>query len=189
MYEIVIGGVEQDLFDHPGPGHRTYPATDGHHHTGVDSWDALHACSSGCRDALTDDYPIRSIEPVHDAGRICDAYVFDHGHGRFHDACVYELDAAGIEDHRLPIICDDCDSVMVGPIPPSSDHPDPANYTLTVTYDNGHQDDHPFTALDAAIAHAVTIARSDAGRHPAIVLATGPDYLGPPWQRDFPTPT
>jgi hypothetical protein len=189
MYEIATGAAEQDLFDQPGPGHRTYPATDGHHYTGVDTSDVLYACTAACRDALTEDYPIRSTEVVHDAGRICDAYVFDHGNGRFHDACVYELDPAGIEDHRLPIICDHCDTVMVGPIPPNSDHPDPANYTLTVTYDNGHQDDHDFAALDAAITHAVTIARSDAGRHPAIALATGPDYQGPPWQRPIPTPT
>jgi hypothetical protein len=191
MYEIVIGNADQDLFDHPGPGHRTYRASDGHTYTGTDTWDVLHACGPPCRDALTDDYPIYATSTVHDGARTAEAaYVFDHGDGRYHDASVYPLDPTTVEDHHLPIICDRCDTVIIGPARATDDHPHPHNYTLTIRYDNGHTTDTPFAAIDAAIAQATTVARTDAARHPTITLATGPDHHGPARHRRLtPPPT
>jgi hypothetical protein len=191
MYEIAIGKAERDLFDAPGPGHRTYRASDGHAYTGTDTWDVLHACSAHCRDALTDDYPVYAAGPVRDGARTAEAaYVFEHGDGLLHDACVYPLEPDSVEDHHLPLVCAHCDTVLLGPATPTSDHPDPHNYTITVRYDNGRTSDTPFTAIDAAVAHAMSVAQTDAARHPAITLATGPDHLGPARHRRLtPPPT
>jgi hypothetical protein len=145
MYEIVIGKAERDRFDRPGPGHRTYRASDGHTYTGT--WDVLHAC-------------------------------------------VYHLDPGSIEDRHLPLVCAHCDTVLLGPATPTSDHPDPHNFTLTVRYDNGRTTDLAFAAIDAAVAHAMTVAHADAPRHPTITLTTGPDHLGPARHRRLtPPPT
>jgi hypothetical protein len=71
-YDIIFGTVERDLFSCVSSvGHRTFLALDGHHYTGVESFDSVQACE-GCLHAVvteaTADASTESVDRAQVAG-------------------------------------------------------------------------------------------------------------------------
>jgi hypothetical protein len=113
-YEIIIGTCERDLFDEvsdASDNHRTYRASDGHLYTGIDSAEALYACSTACRDKLTAAYPEHGV--IDDRNGQLDVHVTPMGRG-YEDATVYPFTDDSYTDDMFPVRCSVCGHVMAG---------------------------------------------------------------------------
>jgi (2Fe-2S) ferredoxin len=100
--EVIYGTCEVDLFDGPGPNHRTYQA-DGHWLTGVDSLDCETFCDEGCAEE-------RLVEAGYQEADDSTAWWIRHPDGLYSDATLYN--DVEFRDEMAPYRCDTCNTLL-----------------------------------------------------------------------------